>query len=285
MTIPYYDQYDDNTVNIHGDWWCMQSFTPDTAFSCPAWTLWLAKVGIPNGTLTYALYNADGNGNPVNPALASATVSYAGVGTDYPGTPTTAMFASPVALLAATQYCMITHLSGGDEWACLRLTYKMVGSYAGGKRKASVDGGATWIDTVNDLRFAAWAASTAPVFVSPNVPGTPGYGIGVRLANIGLFSVGSPSGISDDFPAVLTVKDSDGDTICSKTYNTGNPFPTNGYSALGSGLNYGLSAQSPVYISVARCGATALPEFWVMFTYLRAGNKMCSGARVAAMSA
>jgi len=124
-----------------------------------------------------------------------------------------------------------------------------------------------------------------PVFISPNVAAAPGgSGAEVTLTDIGLFSIGAPSGIDADNNAILVLKDADDNTICEQIYSDSNPFPTEDYDALGNDLTHALSIESPASLTVTRTSAVSLPEFWIVFIYLRDGHRMCAQCRVSPIS-
>ena len=157
--LPYYDEFDDYGITIHDDTRIAQSFTTAEAVQCNGAVLWLARLGTPAGTLTVALYGVDGGGHPTGGPLASGTLGYSGLPTEYPGVPCSAVFSSPIALAASTRYAVVVFLSAGNEWNAIRLTYMMVGTYAGGKLQASTDAGVNWSDSAGDLRFATMSSA------------------------------------------------------------------------------------------------------------------------------
>jgi hypothetical protein len=135
--------------------------------------------------------------------------------------------------------------------------------------------------TALDGMFAAASSSMSTPWVAA-VGGGTGGGDPVILGTIGLFSVGAPTGVSDAHPVTITVKDSLGATICSKTFDSTTVFPTDGYAVLGGSLAESVSPQTALVVGVDMDVFCELPEFWAIFVYLRDGHLMCSGVRVAA---
>ena len=125
-------------------------------------------------------------------------------------------------------------------------------------------------------------ADSPPSRMVPFVASTGTGGAASTLTAVGLFSVGAPSGIDAMHTVTLTIKDSSGATVCSKTFNNVTIFPTNGYVELGGSLSAAVSTTSPITVTVAPAVPGMLPEFWCVFVFLRDSHLMMSGIRVAA---
>ena len=282
----YYEVPDTFTA-VSGDVWKAQSFTVGQDYRLSAVAVY-GDAAEDDGDLVIQI-RSDATGQPSSTVLGTGTVSKAQIRQESEGwhiVPVT----TPFDVSENDVLHIVVHVTAGTFYWRMRQTEPL---YADGGPCTSSDAGATWSGPVDstDRLFQVWSpefivSNPSPVFLSPNIAAAPGgLGAAVTLQNIGLFSVGAPSGIDVAHTATLALTDGAGNPICSKTFNDATPFPTNGYSALGSGLGYALSPESPVRVTVTRAGNVSLPEVWIVFTYLRAGNKMCSGMRVAAMSA
>ncbi len=100
-----------------------------------------------------------------------------------------------------------------------------------------------------------------PSFVHPRA---------ATLVSVGILTKGAPAGVDDANTAVITVKDDAGNTIVTKTYNTGTQPPTSDYEDLGAldGTHKVLTAAEHVTLDVTQ-GATAdLPPFSLILRYL-----------------
>lgn len=87
---------------------------------------------------------------------------------------------------------------------------------------------------------------------------------------IGILSKGTPTGINDSNTCVILVTNEAGDTIVTKTYNTGTQPPTNDYESLGAvdAANTDIAAGGIAKVSVTQ-GATAdLPAFDLVVQYV-----------------
>ena len=118
-------------------------------------------------------------------------------------------------------------------------------------------GGDAMIDVVN---LAAGAdIADLPVFAAAQ---------GMVITSAYLLTKGTPAGIDDSNTVVLTVKDDGGNTLLTKTYDTGTQPPTNDAEDLTSLLDSDyttLSAGDHLTLSVTQ-GATAnMPAFSVVF--------------------
>jgi hypothetical protein len=264
--------------------WHGTKFIPTQSAQVKTVDLYCHKQGTIGQPLEVRIYAGDASGYPTGSILSLVSISEASVPTSYTWLNGLVLAPQP-ALTGGQKYVLVLATTAGyannDYWYYEKQLIAGTYSYnngvswvSGGQYEASVV--LHGVDSV--------VSDPIPVFISPNITVAPGgSGAVVTLADIGLFSVGAPSGIDATHVATLAVKTSGGATICSKTYNNVTVFPTNGYNALGTGLGYALSPESPVTITVTRAFSVTLPEFWVVFTYLRAGNKMCSGMRVGAL--
>ena len=87
------------------------------------------------------------------------------------------------------------------------------------------------------------------------------------LTKIGILTRGTPAGIDDSNTCVVTIKDEDGNTIVTKTYNTSTQPPDEDYEDLGSLNNEDLANGEHITLSVTQ-GATAnMPEFVIALEY------------------
>lgn len=88
------------------------------------------------------------------------------------------------------------------------------------------------------------------------------------LQSIGILTSGSPAGVDDDNTVVIAVKNANGDTIVTQTYNTGTQPPDGDFADLGAldGDYTGLAAGEAATLSVTQ-GATAnMPAFTLVIT-------------------
>jgi len=81
------------------------------------------------------------------------------------------------------------------------------------------------------------------------------------FTGIGILTKGAPAGVDNSNTVVITIKNSAGETLVSKTYNTANQPPTNAYASLGTLTNQDLDGEDELKIDVTQ-GATAnMPAF------------------------
>lgn len=100
-----------------------------------------------------------------------------------------------------------------------------------------------------------------PIFVVPDAA--------VTIQSIGILTQGAPSGVDDSNTSVFTLKDDAGNTIVTKTYNTGTQPPTNDYESLGSisGTHGVLTAAEHVTLSITNGSTADLPALSVVVAY------------------
>ena len=103
--------------------------------------------------------------------------------------------------------------------------------------------------------------SARPVFVHPRA---------CTLVSAGILTEGSPAGVDDSNTAVVALKDDAGNTIVTKTYNTGTQPPSSDYEDLGTldETHKVLTAAEHVTLDVTQ-GATAdLPAFSLVLRFI-----------------
>jgi len=98
-----------------------------------------------------------------------------------------------------------------------------------------------------------------PVFVFPTKD--------VVLNEIGILTQGAPAGVDNSNTIVITIKNEDGQTLVTKSYDTASQPPTNNYASLGALSNVNLDAADHLLVSVTQ-GATAnMPSFRLVFEF------------------
>jgi hypothetical protein len=94
--------------------------------------------------------------------------------------------------------------------------------------------------------------------------------VGAELVKIGVIAQGSAAGVDNANTAVIVISDAAGNTIVSRTYNTGTPFPAASvYDDLGAldSTHRILTANEVVRIAVTQGTTANLPAFLVLFEY------------------
>ncbi|MDM7999629.1 MAG: IPT/TIG domain-containing protein [Dehalococcoidia bacterium] len=152
---------------IYGQNWKCQTFTPSTSHYFNWASLVLYKTGAPTYTVTMALYYADANHQPVGTALASTSF----VASSLTTTATWREYVFPVGydLLAGTEYALVLSGDGGDTTNKVLVRVDTAGSYDGGLRGSSADGGASWdMLSDDDMAFKEGQYNLYETFTSIN---------------------------------------------------------------------------------------------------------------------
>jgi len=133
-----------------------QTFTPQVAHILTSVKLRMYRSTTSlYGTLYCGIF-ATGAGKPTGAALVSATIDYSTMGTSWPGEVREIAFSPGVLVEAGTPYAIVLWMAGGTDNYGVYVLYKMVGSYAGGARVGSDNGGSTWSTTADDLWVEDW---------------------------------------------------------------------------------------------------------------------------------
>lgn len=122
------------------------------------------------------------------------------------------------------------------------------------RRMVNLFGSAVIVQVPVENLAAGDDIAALPVFVHPRAN---------TIQSIGILTKGAPAGVDDGNTAVVTLKDDAGNTIVTKTYNTGTQPPSADYEDLGAldGTHKVLAAGEHVTLTVDQ-GATAdLPAF------------------------
>lgn len=131
----YVNVGDDADLTVSGNDWGAQVVVVGSTY-----TLTSVKVKVWRtsgaGTLTVALYNADGSGYPTGTVLKTGTVASSAVSLVTPGTWQTVTF-STVQAMSVGSYDVVLHYSGTGQ-----INWRVVGGGSG--CSVSADAGATW---------------------------------------------------------------------------------------------------------------------------------------------
>ncbi len=103
--------------------------------------------------------------------------------------------------------------------------------------------------------------SGRPVFVHPRK---------ATLVSVGILTQGAPAGVDDDNTAVIELADDGGNSIVSKTYNTGTQPPDTDYEDLGEldATHKVLAAAEHVVLNVTQGTTADLPAFSLVLRYV-----------------
>jgi len=156
----YYNTGHNVGLQIRGDWWVCQTFTPSIAHTITSVELMLYRLeGDSPGTVTVSIRATDVNGHPTGSDLASGT-------TDGDALPTSSgtweeiaiTTLIPYVLAVDTKYVIVVRALSGDADNLVVWRGVETGIYTGGKSYRSTDGGVTWADPYADidLMFEEW---------------------------------------------------------------------------------------------------------------------------------
>jgi hypothetical protein len=107
------------------------------------------------GTLYCGIF-ATSAGKPTGTALVSTTIDYSTMSTSWPGEVVEIPFTPGVLVEAGLPYAIVIWMTGGADAYWAHALFQMVGSYGGGTRVGSDNGGATWSTTADDYWFEEW---------------------------------------------------------------------------------------------------------------------------------
>lgn len=164
--------------------WNAQVFTPSTAHTIISVQLKLYRTGSP-GTFDVGIYAVDGDGHPdINSgALCSGSIQgndlETGVdGADPTGAWTEITLGDGTILAAYKKYAIVCNITGGDINNRVNIRYHDAGSYTGGYREFSQDGGDSWIKSAAvDITFREYGinAQYSPLILTPGKIGMWGW--------------------------------------------------------------------------------------------------------------
>jgi hypothetical protein len=124
-----------------------QTFTPQVAHILTSVKLRMYRSTTSLYGALYCGIFATSAGKPTGAALVSTTIEYSTMGTSWPGEVREIAFSPGVLVEAGTPYAIVLWMAGGTDNYGVYVLYKMVGSYAGGARVGSDNGGSTWSTT------------------------------------------------------------------------------------------------------------------------------------------
>lgn len=138
----YYDTGDDSYSNARGVNWVAQQFTTSGAFTITKVSLLVYRVDSP-GTVVVSI-RATSSGYPTGADLCSGSFSGDDLTTDTAGEWAEAVFSSPAALSASTQYAIIVRaIDAGAAYVRWRRDYSSP-TYSGGMLLASTNSGVSF---------------------------------------------------------------------------------------------------------------------------------------------
>jgi len=133
-----------------------QTFTPQVAHVLTMVKLRMYRSSTSlYGTLYCGVF-ATTAGKPTGTALVSTTIDYSTMGSSWPGEVVEIPFEPGVLVEAGLQYAIVIWMTGGPNSYWAQAVYKMVGSYGGGTRVVSENGGSSWSTTADDFWFEEW---------------------------------------------------------------------------------------------------------------------------------
>jgi hypothetical protein len=138
-TVPTLHEYinagDNTEISVSSDNWAAQVFVVSSTYDLTSVKVKLWRTS-GTGTLTVALYAADGSGYPTGSALKTGTMTAATISLISPGTWQTVTF-SAVQSMSVASYDVVLHYSGTGV-----INWCVVGGGVG--CSVSSDGGTTW---------------------------------------------------------------------------------------------------------------------------------------------
>jgi hypothetical protein len=163
----WYDVFTTNNAgfNVYTQNLVCQTFTPTRSHYLNYVSLALYKVGTPAYTVTMAVYSTDNNHQPTGTALCSTTFAASSLTT----TPTWReyRFATGNLVSAGTEYALILSGDGGTISSSAIARIDTTGTYSGGQRGYSSDGGTTWqMLSGDDMAFKEGLSPWYEVFTS-----------------------------------------------------------------------------------------------------------------------
>lgn len=139
-------------VSAGGTYRLGQTFAPQVAHVLTSVKLTMYRTTELTGTLYCGIFATSG-GLPTGSALVSAPIDYGAMGTSWPGEVREIAFDPGVQVEQGAMYAICVWMTGGTDSYGVRVLYKMVGTYAGGTKVASDNGGSTWSTTAGDNWF------------------------------------------------------------------------------------------------------------------------------------
>jgi hypothetical protein len=154
----YYDTGDDSYSNVRGANWVAQTFTTSGAFTITKVSLLAYRVDSP-GTVVVSI-RATNNGYPYGADLCSGSFNGNDLTTDTAGEWAEAIFSSPAALSASTQYAIIVRaVDAGAAFVRWRRDYSSP-MYSGGLLLASTNSGSSFTAySSGDQMFRTYSGS------------------------------------------------------------------------------------------------------------------------------
>jgi hypothetical protein len=164
---PWYDTFTSNNAgyNVYAQNSVCQTFIPSRSHYLNYVSLALYKTGYPTYTVTMAVYSTDNNHQPTGTALCGTTFAASSLTT----TPTWReyRFATGCQVSAGSEYALVVSGNGGDLTNKAIVRIDTTGSYAGGQRGYSSDGGTTWqMLAGDDMAFKEGVSPWYEVFTS-----------------------------------------------------------------------------------------------------------------------
>lgn len=158
----YYDTGDDSYSNVRGANWVAQTFTTSGAFTITKVSLLVYRVDSP-GTVVVSI-RATSSGYPTGADLCSGTFNGNDLTTDTAGEWAEAVFSSPAALSASTQYAIIIRaVDAGAAYVRWRRDFSSP-TYSGGLLLASTNSGVSFTAySSGDQMFRTYSGSDITV--------------------------------------------------------------------------------------------------------------------------
>lgn len=152
----------DSSVGVYGNNWKSQTFTVGTVgtnetFTLTKCRLYLRKIGNPTGPFKVSVRAVDGTGKPTGQDLSVGTIKTKDISTSS-SLQIYSIEMSDVDLSASTQYAIVVRTENSDSSNYIRLGFHdNSGTYTGGERLISSDGGSSWTaQSGDDVAFELW---------------------------------------------------------------------------------------------------------------------------------
>ena len=151
---------------------------------------------------------------------------------------------------------MATRPSIGDtNWGAALNTWLDVGHNADGTIKVS-GVGRRYVAILETVNLAPGSdLTTRPIFASYYA---------FTMTRIGILTQGTPSGIDNSNTVVLTIKNSAGTTVVTKTYNAATQPPTNAFEDLGTLTTTAFTSTDYLTLTVTQGTTANMPAFAIV---------------------
>ena len=151
---------------------------------------------------------------------------------------------------------MATRPSTGDtNWGAALNTWLDVGHNADGTIKVS-GVGRRFVGIYDVYNLTPGADITAMPFFSSYYAFT--------MTRIGIITKGAPAGIDNSNTVVLTIKNSAGTTVVTKTYNTANQPPSSAFADLGTLTTTAFTSNDYLTVTVTQGTTANMPAFAIV---------------------